>query len=152
MSAVKHGKYFNRPLKTSLCHTVCSHTVETETLFIYLILSIHTSHQLYSFSFVLKTVIMNSHSRIKTLLAWSSLVFKCSGWFMIKNQRAFLWEYLFTILFVLTYYVLPESTVFSEMQCAAGLVDGVLIEGFVPKNVRNVMYAAQRRAWTTDHT
>jgi len=31
-------------------------------------------------------------------------------------------------------------------------MDGVLIKGFVLKNFRNVIYAAQRRAWTTDHT
>lgn len=30
--------------------------------------------------------------------------------------------------------------------------DGVLIEGFLLKDFRNVMYAARRRAWTTDHT
>lgn len=30
--------------------------------------------------------------------------------------------------------------------------DGVLIKRFWLKNFRNVMYAAQRRAWTTDHT
>lgn len=33
-----------------------------------------------------------------------------------------------------------------------GPMDGVLIKGFLLKNFRNVTYAAQRRAWTTDHT
>ncbi|KAI9519486.1 hypothetical protein NQZ68_027667 [Dissostichus eleginoides] len=34
-----------------------------------------------------------------------------------------------------------------------GPMDGVLIEGFLLKDFRNVMYAARRRgAWATDHT
>lgn len=45
-----------------------------------------------------------------------------------------------------------EGAEWSVRAVGCWLVDGVLIEGSVVKNVRNVMYAAQRRAWTTDHT
>lgn len=45
-----------------------------------------------------------------------------------------------------------KNTMMPTKQREKEMVDGVLIKRFMPKNFRNVMYAAWRRAWTTDHT